>query len=105
MQSLWGSAQHILAPAPVKEEAAQESPQGKKHSPVPCRFLAKRRDAPHIQPCVGAKKRISRERPSFAEMTTLVLNFEKHKYPNSSREDKFTHLRTWTVLHKKWFII
>merc|ERR1712078_247635 len=32
-----------------------------------------------------------------------MRNHEKHKYANSSRAGKITHLRIWTKLHKKWF--
>ena len=104
LRSRWDSAHQFLdLPIAREKKSSQKSPPVKKGALKSSRFVAKRRDAPHVLPSLGAKKRITSERLSSGEQAALMRNHEKHKYANSSRAGKITHLRIWTKLHKKRF--
>ena len=63
LQSMWDAAQQFLElPIARKKKSTLKSPPAKKGVLKSRRFLAKRRDAPHVQPSLGAKKRIASER-------------------------------------------
>ena len=79
LQSLGVSAQQFPdLPTAKEKKSTHKSPPVKKGALKPRRLVAKRRDAPHVQPSLGAKKRIASERLSSGEQAAFVRNREKH---------------------------